>query len=115
MKNILILVDMQNGFTKHQQTNDLTKKIESILYSFDEVIATQYVNYDNSIYENLMGWRQLKSDDEIAIRAELQSCITEVFPKSLYTCISPNFIQRLCQLNDGLYPTKIFIAGVDTD
>lgn len=115
MKNILILVDMQNGFTKCQQTNDLTKKIESILCLFDEVIATQYINYDNSIYENLMSWSQLKNDDEIAIRAELQPYITEVFPKSLYTCVSPNFIQRLCQLNDGSYPTKIFIAGVDTD
>lgn len=115
MKNVLILVDMQNGFTNNQRTNDLTKKIESILCLFDEVIATQYINYDNSIYENLMSWSQLKNDDEIAIRAELQPYITEVFPKSLYTCISPNFIQRLCQLNDGLYPTKIFIAGVDTD
>ncbi|MDY2960339.1 MAG: isochorismatase family protein [Hornefia sp.] len=117
MKNILILVDMQNGFTRYSQTEDLSKKIESMLSLnlFDMVVATQFMNYDRSIYEQLMGWRRLKTDEDRAIRAELMPYINEIIPKSVYTCVSSNFIQRICQLNDGAYPEKLFIAGADTD
>lgn len=117
MKNILILVDMQNGFTRYPQTEDLSKRIENMLSLnlFDEVVATQFMNYDNSIYEQLMSWQRLKSNEDRTIRAELQPYINEVFPKSVYTCVSSNFIQRICQLNDGIYPRKLFIAGADTD
>lgn len=29
--------------------------------------------------------------------------------------MNTSFIQRLCQLNEGIYPEKVFIVGVDTD
>lgn len=32
MKNILLLIDMQNGFTKCQKTNDLVKKTKDMLF-----------------------------------------------------------------------------------
>ena len=117
MKNILLLIDMQNGFTKCQKINDLVKKAKDMLSLnlFDEIVVTQFINYDNSVYEQLMNWSSLKNNDEIAIRSELQPYATDVITKSIYTCVNPNFIQRLCQLNDGKYPEKLFIAGVDTD
>lgn len=117
MKNILILVDMQNGFTEHPQTKNLSKKIKNMLSLnlFDEVVATYFMNYNNSIYKQLMNWERLKSNEDRAIVSELQPYIDKDFPKNLYSCVSPNFIQMLCQLNDGIYPTKLFIAGVDTD
>ena len=79
MKNILILVDMQNGFTRYPQTEDLSKRIENMLSLnlFDEVVATQFMNYDNSIYEQLMSWQRLKSNEDRTIRAELQPYINE--------------------------------------
>lgn len=81
---------------------------------FDEVVATYFMNYNN-IYEQLMDWERLKSNEDKAIISELQQYIDEDFHKNLYSCVSPNFIQMLCQLNDGVYPEKLFIAGVDTD
>lgn len=117
MKNILILINMQNGFTEHPQTKSLSKKIKNMLALnlFDEVVATYFMNYDNSIYEKLMNWERLKSDEDRAIPSELQPYIDEGFPKNLYSCVSPNFLQMICQLNDGTYPEKLFVAGVDTD
>ena len=38
-----------------------------------------------------------------------------VVEKYIYNCINANFIQRLCQLNDGTYPEKVFVIGADTD
>lgn len=106
MKNILLLIDMQNGFTKCQKINDLVKKTKNMLSLnlFYEIVATQFINYDNSVYEQLMNWSSLKNNDEIAIRSELQPYATEVIPKSIYTCVNPNFIQKLCQMNDGKHP-----------
>lgn len=117
MKNILIFVDMQNDFTEQPQTKSLSNKIENMLALnlFDEVVATYFMNYNNSIYEKLMNWERLKSDKDRTIPSELQPYIDEYFPKNLYSCVSPSFLQMLCQLNDGEYPKKLFVAGVDTD
>lgn len=117
MKNILILVDMQTGFTQCPQTNKLVMKIKNLLSLnlFDIVIATQFMNYKNSVYEKLMGWKSLQSDADRSIRSELIPYINEVVYKSVYTCVSSSFIQRICQLNGGTYPKELFITGVDTD
>lgn len=117
MKNILLLIDMQVGFTQDPVTNQLVHKTKELLDQqlFDAVIATQFVNAKNSIYEQLMNWTECSTEQEIAIRSELLPYATEVVTKTIYSCISPNFLQRLCQINDGVYPKKIFLAGVDTD
>lgn len=58
MKNILIVIDMQNGFLENKYTKNLISQIEELLNTF---------------------------------------------------------LQRLCQLNDGQLPRKVYLAGVDTD
>lgn len=117
MNNILIIVDMQNGFARYEQTKKVARKIKTLLEAgiFDKIIATRFINYDNSIFEKLFGWEKLKSVEEIEIVDGLTEYIDEIIDKSVYTCINSNFIQRLYQLNDGEYPEKVFIAGVDTD
>lgn len=117
MKNILILVDMQNGFTKKGRTLELAYKVEKLLKAkcFDYVVATKFLNYDNSIYEKLFDWHQLKTDDERALCKNFEEYADVIFEKTTYTCVNPAFLQRMCQLNDGIYPERLFIAGVDTD
>ena len=53
MKNILIVIDVQNGFTRKEQTKKVANKIKELLEKkiFDCVIATRFLNSDNSIYE----------------------------------------------------------------
>lgn len=116
MKNILILVDMQKGFTRSPKTEELVLKIEEMLSLnlFDEVVATRFLNHDYSIYEKIMSWQYLKNEDR-EIRPELMPYINEIVEKNVYTCVSADFIQRICQLNDGVCPQKLFIAGADTD
>ncbi len=117
MKNILIIVDMQNGFARYPQTIKLTNDIQKLLEQniFDVVIATRFLNDENSIYEKLFNWKKLKSDDEQAIANPLKEHIDYVVDKYVYTCVNSSFIQRLCQLNDGEYPKQVFIVGADTD
>ena len=117
MKNILLIVDMQKGFARYKQTLDLKDKILKLLELkvFDSVIATRFLNDNNSIYERLLEWKRLKTEDEREIDSSYNQYIDFVFDKYIYNCVNSSFIQKLCQLNDGKYPEKIFIVGADTD
>lgn len=117
MKHILILVDMQNGFTRHDQTKQLVERIASLLHLrvFDHVITTRFMNYDHSIYEKLFAWHGVKTQEEQKLCRDFDQYSDFVVEKTVYSCVNPHFLQRLCQLNDGVYPQKVYVAGVDTD
>ena len=108
---------MQKGFTSSDHTAYLKEKIANLLEQniFDIVIATRFLNEDNSIFEQLHSWKYLKEEMERELVEEIEPYIDYVEDKYIYTCVNANFIQRLCQLNGGQYPTRIFLAGVDTD
>ncbi len=117
MKNILIIIDMQKGFTLSEQTMCLKEKIEKLMEReiFDIVIATRFLNEDNSIYERLFSWKRLKTKEEQELIQEVIQHVDYVEDKYIYSCVNTNFIQKLCQLNGGIYPEQVFLAGVDTD
>ncbi|WP_352399414.1 isochorismatase family protein [Anaerotignum sp.] len=117
MKKILVVVDMQNGFAIYDQTINLTEEIRKLLKRklFDVVIATRFINDDNSIYEKLFGWNRLKTKEERELADGYEKYVDCVLDKSVYTCVNSSFIQKLCQLNDGIYPEEVFIVGADTD
>ena len=117
MKNIVIVVDMQNGFSRYEQTIELTNRIKRLLdlKIFDVVIGTRFLNSDNSMYEKMFGWSRLKTENEREIPEDLLKHMNYVEDKYIYNCVNSNFIQRLCQLNDGEFPQKIYVVGADTD
>lgn len=109
---------MQNGFTGgHDKTIKLAAKIRKLLERelFDSVIATRFLNDDNSVYEKLFGWKRLKTKEDRELTDGYEKYTDYVLDKLIYTCVNSNFIQKLCQLNDGIYPKEVFIVGVDTD
>lgn len=117
MKNILLIVDMQKGFARYEQTLALNEKILELLKLkvFDSVVATRFLNDNNSIYEQLLNWKRLKKEEERDIDAKYLQFIDVIFDKYIYNCVNDSFIQKLCQLNEGKYPEKVFIVGADTD
>lgn len=117
MKNILILIDMQNGFLKSKYTQNLIFQIEALLQTnvFDVVIGTRFLNAPNSIYEKIFKWKKLETEQESAIPQNLMKYIYYVEDKYIYNCVHTSFLQRLCQLNDGQFPQQVYLAGVDTD
>lgn len=117
MKKILIIVDMQKGFTEYETTIQLTDRIIELLEKniFDSVIATRFLNDKNSIYEKMFNWEHLETEEERTIPKAILEHVDYVADKYIYNCINASFIQRLCQLNGGEYPEKVFVVGVDTD
>ena len=117
MKNILIVVDMQKGFARYKQTQKLAEDIADLLEKnlFDIVIATRFLNQNDSIYERLLDWHRLKDRGEQQLDEKIQKHIDIVVDKNIYNCVNETFIQRLFSLNDGIKPKQIFVVGADTD
>lgn len=118
MKQILLIIDVQKGFTRRPHTFEMGEKIEALLEKklFDVVISTQFVNIDNSPFTNYLHWHRLKEDDETALFSNvIETASDYVFQKNTYTAFTDDLETILKQENDGTYPEHIFLLGIDTD
>ena len=108
---------MQEGFLRDAQTKQLKNRVVELFEKniFDVVIATRFLNEKDSIYEKLFDWKQLEQEEERLISKDIMEHVDYVADKYIYNCVNASFIRRLCQLNEGVYPEKVFVVGVDTD
>ena len=115
-KNILIIVDIQNGFIQTDETHTVYKNIKSLLNQkiFDAVIATKFVNIQNSTFEKLLNWTQMMNMTSQNIPTDLHEYIDCIIEKNTYTPSKDKLFHTLHTLNNTL-PNKVFIVGVDTD
>lgn len=117
MKRILILIDMQNGFTKQEYTKQLVPKIETLLQKkiFDSVLATKFVNTMDSSFRTIMKWCGMTAPSEQEIVKSLKNYIDITIKKNTYDCVNKAFIEQLCKVNNNKKPKIVYLAGVDTD
>lgn len=115
MKSILIVVDMQNGFNRYEQTHILAKKIAELTQSntFDVIIATRFLNKEGSQYTKFLNWHRLMTSPDIDLVENIKA--DYVVDKWIYTCVNEEFIGLLKKCNDGEIPKHIFLCGADTD
>lgn len=115
MKNILIVVDVQNGFNRSEQTHNLVDKIVELTNNglFDKIIATRFRNKEGSQYTEFLNWHRLIDRPDIELVNGIKADV--VIDKWIYTCINDEFMLLLNKLNDGEMPTHLFICGADTD
>lgn len=115
MKNILLVVDMQNGFARNEQTKEVGKKIVELLNtnSFDYTIATQFINPLQGPYRRILKWEKLTESPETDIIEGIKT--DYVFKKQVYTSANKEIMETITKINEGKKPDYIFIAGVDTD
>ena len=115
-KNILIIVDIQNGFIQTDETYAVYEKIKELLNQkiFDAVIATKFVNVQNSAFEKLMHWTQMMDKPSQSIPTDLHKYISCIIEKYTYTPSTHKLSHALYALNNTI-PNKVFIVGVDTN
>lgn len=114
-KKILIVVDMQNGFARYDQTRQMAKKIVELTNSerFDYIIATRFVNKEGSPYTEILGWHKLMNSPETDLVEGLNADM--IVDKEIYTCVDTGFMEKLKNINDGTTPKSVYICGVDTE
>lgn len=116
MKDILIIVDVQKGFTK-KFTVEKIPVIEDLLSrrAFDTVIATKYWNTPDSNISRLMGWKDLCTEEEQELVPEIVPYVDYVTEKNIYSGVTPELISLLKELGNGKLPEYVFLLGFDTE
>ena len=117
MKNILLVVDVQNGFVKNAYSERVLTRIVDLLSRnlFDEVIMTRYWNEHGSILSRFMGWNDLCTEQEQALRPEIAKFVHHETEKDIYSAMTAEMYYLLRDLNEGELPGHVFILGFDTE
>lgn len=115
MKNILILVDVQNGFIHNAENQVMVQKIGQLVQEglFDRIAATKYVNTTGSNIIRLMGWTKLLTEAEQTIPDIVKQKVDYVAEKNVYSAYTEPLCQYLLRENQGRYPEHVFLAGLD--
>lgn len=112
MKKCLFLIDVQYGFVS-DETEYVLERIDSLINSgtFDYVIASKFINIENSPYMKFLNWMQLVNDEETRVYEPVSERADIIIEKNIYTAITQDVIEFL-KTNKI---EKIFLAGIDTD
>lgn len=118
MKNILLLVDAQNGLLNTEETKHLKSRLSDLVNNekFDCVIATKFENEQHSPFKDFLYWFGMTGEKEIEMIPEIHSESLKIIDKDTYIVRDREyFIDTLVEAAEGCKPYKVFIAGVDTD
>ena len=115
MKNILLVVDVQNGFI-NSYTENTKNKIVKLLESniFDIVIATKFKNNEGSNFEKILKWNKLKNEKEQEIVKDIENYLDFIIEKYGYSGYTNNTSNLLKSINNNL-SDKVYVVGFDTD
>ncbi|MEH2327340.1 MAG: isochorismatase family cysteine hydrolase [Nostoc sp.] len=115
MSEILLAIDMQNGFMSEKCRHiipTVIKLIEHFLAAGKLVEFTRFINTADSNYVKLINWSRLMHEPETSIIDELQPYINNnIFDKPYYSAFTENF-SSFIYLNKI---SKIYLCGVETD
>lgn len=108
----LFVIDVQNGSVS-DKTKMVLPRIEQLMNDFNEgfIIATQFINTENSGFTDIMHWGRLKKTPEIDLIPFVKEKATYVIQKSTYSACIDEVMQLLLKNN----VTEAHIAGIDTD
>lgn len=117
MNNILLIIDVQQGFQRNQETQLNAKKIEALvkLNLFDKIISTKFINNSDLPYYKWLHWPRLFNAPDTNLLDILNDKSDYIIEKHYYNCERNSFINTLKLCNDNEMPTRVFICGTDTD
>lgn len=117
MKNILLLIDVQQGFIVKGNNDTIVNNIDNLIDSgiFDCIISTVYKNTPDNVIIKLMGWDKMMDKDEQSVVGQATLHSNHFVEKNQYSAYTEQVLDILKTENDGILPENIFIAGFDTE
>jgi len=112
----LIVVDVQNGFVR-SRSQHVVPAVVHLVREWQKAggatVFTRYLNYENSPFERIIGWKQMRTAPEIEIVAELAPCTAgaTVLDKTIYSLFSPEG----AELVERRGWTVLVICGIATE
>lgn len=108
----LIVIDVQNGFVSNR-TEMILPKLDQLMTQFKDglIIATQFINVEESGFTNIMHWGRLKSAPETDVIPFVAEKATKIVQKTTYSACTESVLELL-QYNNI---SEVYLAGIDTD
>jgi hypothetical protein len=110
-RNILLLVDFQEGFLT-EETEYLRGPMQALVLSpfFSLVIATRFQNVEGSLWRKVLHWSGLRTTQEqqLAVRLPPRAVVID---KGTYG-LPP---EKLGELIPLFRDSQVFVAGIETD
>ena len=95
-------------FAISQKIIELTQK-----HIFDRVVCVKFVNRDDGVFPKYHRYYDMHKGKEIDIVDDLN--IDLVINRSIYSCVSDEFIEKVVKINDGDNLVELFLCGIGTD
>lgn len=114
MNDLLVVVDMQNGFVNDTNRHIITNviaTIEQFIQTKKPIIFTRFINHKNSPYETIIKWTRLMDSPDIDIIEELKEYKHFKVDKNFYTPFTTEFDTYLTQHQI----TRMFVCGIATE
>lgn len=115
MRRVLIAVDFQEGFHV-EDTEGAISNVSKLLDAgvFDVVIATAFVNNEDSMFYKMLGWHGMRYGDPINIVSSVRSHASYILEKDTYSGVDD--VLSFCLGLDGpVEECEIYVCGLDTD
>lgn len=112
---VLVVVDVQNGFIREPSKRVIPIIADLVRRWRGDVIFTRYLNYENSPFERLIKWTQLRESPQIDIvpeLAELAEKATAIVDKTVYSLFADDKGRALVR-DQGW--TDIYVCGIATE
>ncbi|MGH3616310.1 MAG: isochorismatase family cysteine hydrolase [Pseudonocardia sp.] len=112
----LIVVDVQNGFVR-PRSRHVVPAIVSLVRQWQAAggttVFTRYLNYENSPYERIIGWKRMRETPETELIPELAPYVgsSTVLDKTIYSTFTSEGVE-LIERNGW---TDLVICGIATE
>lgn len=108
----LFVIDVQKGFVS-SKTLHVVSKIERLMDDFknDMIIATKFINIENSGFTDIMRWGRLKKSPETDLIKSIENRAKIVVEKNIYSACNQEVMDILRVHNIK----EVYLVGIDTD
>jgi nicotinamidase-related amidase len=114
-KALLLVVDVQKGFVTTAETKAVVLRINKLVEQWKKddwpIVYSRFVNLENSNWERLRDWHELKQEPDTQLVDELTVVSPYIFKKSTYTAWSSE-VAAVCFSHTI---EEVVIVGVDTN
>ena len=111
MKNLLLIIDMQEGF-RHTESETILPNLLKLKRSFDgKIVFSKFVNNKNSLFEKQLNWIEFQNDEDKELFPELQTSDNIKLEHSTYTVLN----KELKEFISKNKITKVYLCGIYTD
>lgn len=111
MENLLLIIDMQEGF-RYQESENILPNLLRLQKSFNgKIVFSKFVNDKNSLFEKQVNWTKFQNENDRKLFSELQASSNLEMKHNNYTVLNGK-LKEFIKKNKI---TKVYLSGIYTD